>query len=73
MKFNFMKKYDKLQLCFHIFLFITLILAFCIFIKTYIFNDYGDLKFYITWQFPILLAVFLDSIYIHDYYKKYKY
>jgi hypothetical protein len=62
-----MEKKNGLFKIFQIFLLITVILSFFIFVKAYILNDYGRLKYNITWQFPILLALYLDSIFMHNY------
>jgi hypothetical protein len=62
-----MKNQDMLFTTFKIFLLITLIFSFFIFVKAYILNNYGQLKYNITWQFPILLALYLDAIFMHQY------
>lgn len=57
-----MKK-DIFSLVFTLFLLLTLILSFYIFILSIFFKDPKTLKLYSTWQFPMLLALYLDAIY----------
>ena len=58
---NYMKK-NILDNLFQTSLFFTLILSFFIFVKTVILRN-GEHRTFTTWQFPMLLAIFLDSIY----------
>ena len=44
-------------------LFIALICSFIIFFKTVILNHSHHREIFNTWQFPMLLAVFLDAVY----------
>lgn len=46
-------------------LFVVLLLSFYIFITTLVFEKTNNKFLYQTWQFPMLLAVFLDAYYIN--------
>ena len=59
-------KYFFLQRIFQLALFMTLLLSVYIFIQTMIFNHNNKNKrLFNTWQFPMLLALFLDTLYIY--------
>jgi hypothetical protein len=45
-------------------LFITLILSLYIFVRSLFFNDNDKRRIFSTWQFPMLLALYIDAIYI---------
>lgn len=45
-------------------LFITLILSFYIFVGSLFFNDNDKRRIFSTWQFPMLLALYVDAIFI---------
>ena len=54
------------QRIFQFSLFFTLLLSFIIFFQTVILkDDRGSKKMFNTWQFPMLLALFLDTLYIY--------
>lgn len=46
-------------------LFIVLMLSFYIFVTTLVFEKPDNKFLYQTWQFPMLLALFLDAYYIN--------
>ena len=45
-------------------LLITLILSFYIFIKAIFFEDDEKKRMFNAWQFPMLLALYIDAVYI---------
>jgi hypothetical protein len=45
-------------------LLITLILSFYIFIKAIFFEDSDKKQIFNAWQFPMLLALYIDAVYI---------
>jgi len=53
----------QLNYIFHVFLLGALLISFYFFIDTLVFknNNYKDI--FSTWQFPMLLAIYLDTIY----------
>lgn len=44
-------------------LLVALLTSFYIFVNTLILKDDKHKKIYSTWQFPMLLAIFIDTIY----------
>jgi len=48
---------------FHYLLLISVLISFYIFIKTIIMNHDDKKHMFSTWQFPMLLAIYLDLIY----------
>ena len=58
-----MIKNTFLQKLFVICLFIALLLSFYFFIDVIIFKKKDNSKIFSTWQFPMLLAIFVDTIY----------
>ena len=57
-------KHDFFANLFNFSLFITLILSFYIFVRSLFFNDNDKRRIFSTWQFPMLLALYIDAIYI---------
>ena len=53
---------------FHLSLFISLIISFYIFINAVVFRKREHHRVYFTWQFPMLLAIFLESLFSSDFY-----
>ena len=53
----------RLDFIFKFVLFIALVISFYVFINIIAFKDVTYKKIFSTWQFPILLALFLDVIY----------
>jgi len=45
-------------------LLVAVILSFFVFVKVMIMNDKTHRNIFSTWQFPMLLAIFLDTFYI---------
>lgn len=52
-----------IQNIFIICLFIALLLSFYFFIDTLIFKNKDNSKIFSTWQFPMILAIYVDTIY----------
>ena len=52
-----------IQNIFIISLFIALLLSFYFFIDTLIFKNKDNSKIFSTWQFPMILAIYIDTIY----------
>lgn len=50
-------------------LFIALVGSCYIFIVTIVFQEKSFAGFFNTWQFPMLMAIFIDSVY-HEFVKK---
>jgi hypothetical protein len=57
-------KHSDFALLFKISLLITLILSFYIFIKAIFFEDNEKKRMFNSWQFPMLLALYIDAVYI---------
>jgi len=57
-------KHSDFALLFKISLLITLILSFYIFIKAIFFEDSEKKRMFNSWQFPMLLALYIDAVYI---------
>jgi hypothetical protein len=57
-------KHDFFANLFNFSLFITLILSFYIFVRSLFFYDNDKRRIFSTWQFPMLLALYIDAIYI---------
>lgn len=57
-------KADFFNNLFNFSLLITLILSFYIFVRSLFFNDNDKRRIFSTWQFPMLLALYIDAIYI---------
>jgi hypothetical protein len=49
---------------FTILLLLTLLFSFYIFIRALFFNDSSKRRIFSTWQFPMLLALYIDQIYV---------
>ena len=58
-----MIKNTFLQKLFVLCLFIALLLSFYFFIDVLVFKKIDHSKIFSTWQFPMLLAIFVDTIY----------
>ena len=58
-----MKNYSPIEIIFQTALLFTLLLSFYIFITTFFFGYNKNKTFFNTWQFPMLLALYLDTIY----------
>ena len=59
-KLNFLYQLDFL---FKFILFIAVIISFYIFIQILVVKDLTYKKIFSTWQFPMLLAIFLEVLY----------
>lgn len=57
-------KPDIFSLVFQLSLLITLILSFYIFIRSLFYKDHSKRRLFDAWQFPMLLALFIDATYI---------
>jgi hypothetical protein len=57
-------KHSDFALLFKISLLITLILSFYIFIKAIFFEDSEKKRMFNSWQFPMLLALYIDAVFI---------
>ena len=55
--------FKELEFLFKIVLFIAVIISFYIFIQTLVVKDVKYKKIFSTWQFPMLLAIFLEVLY----------
>jgi len=58
-----MEKKSLLQNIFLLCLFTALLLSFYFFIDTLVFKNKEHSPIFSTWQFPMLLALFVDTIY----------
>lgn len=61
-----LKKLDylcELEILFKVVLFIAVIISFYIFIQILVVKDLTYKKIFSTWQFPMLLAIFLEVLY----------
>ena len=58
-----MNNITVLQNIFIICLFIVLLISFYFFIDTLVFKNKDSLKIFSAWQFPMLLAIYVDTIY----------
>jgi Ca2+/Na+ antiporter len=56
--------HEKFSLLFKLSLLITLILSFYIFIRAVFFEDNDKKRMFNAWQFPMLLALYIDAVYI---------
>ena len=56
-------KGNLLHIIFQISLLVALLISFYIFVKTLLLKDDKHKKIYSTWQFPMLLAIYIDTIY----------
>jgi len=54
---------DPFVVVFQMALLFSLLLSFYIFVKTIFFGDITKKKLFSNWQFPMLLAVYLDVMY----------
>lgn len=57
-------KETNFALLFKISLLVTLLLSFYIFIKVVFFQDSDKKGIFSAWQFPMLLALYIDTVYI---------
>jgi|UniRef100_A0A6C0HR22 hypothetical protein len=57
-------KHADFALVFKMSLLITLILSFYIFIRAVFFEDDEKKRMFNAWQFPMLLALYIDAVYI---------
>lgn len=58
---------DPFVVVFQMALLFALLLSFYIFVKTIFFGDLTKKKLFSNWQFPMLLAVYLDVMYHHKF------
>jgi hypothetical protein len=56
---------NKLHMLFKILLFITMLLSFYFFVDKVLLTSNKHDKVYNTWQFPLLLAAYLDVLYVN--------
>ena len=57
-------KNDTFSLVFQLSLLLTLILSFYIFIRSIFYKDHSKRRLFDAWQFPMLLALYIDAVYI---------
>jgi hypothetical protein len=57
-------KLDTFSLVFKLSLLVTLILSFYIFLRSVFYKDYEKRRLFDAWQFPMLLALYIDAVYI---------
>lgn len=57
-------KADVFSLFFQLSLLLTLILSFYIFIRSIFYKDREKRRLFDAWQFPMLLALYIDAVYI---------
>jgi len=57
-------KHEDFSLLFKLSLLITLMLSFYIFIRAIFFEDDEKKRMFNAWQFPMLLALYIDAVYI---------
>jgi len=57
-------KNTNFELLFKISLLVTLLLSFYIFIEVVFFQDSDKKRIFSAWQFPMLLALYIDTVYI---------
>jgi hypothetical protein len=57
-------KHADFSLLFKVSLLVTLILSFYIFIRALFFDDNEKRRMFNAWQFPMLLSIYIDAIYI---------
>ena len=57
-------KHGDFALLFKLSLLFTLILSFYIFIRAIFFEDDEKKRMFNSWQFPMLLALYIDAVYI---------
>lgn len=58
-----MNKTIMLQHAFRICLLLSLLFSFYFFIDVLVFKNQTNAKMFNTWQFPMLLAIYLDTLY----------
>jgi len=56
-------KGNTMHQIFQLALLVALFISFYIFVKTLVFQDGKHKKIYSTWQFPMLLAIYIDTVY----------
>ena len=56
-------KYNLLQSIFQVSLLIALLISFYIFVRTLVMKDLKHSISFSTWQFPMLLAIYIEAIY----------
>jgi hypothetical protein len=56
-------KYNLLQNIFQVSLLIALLISFYIFVRTLVMKDLKNSISFSTWQFPMLLAIYIEAIY----------
>jgi len=59
-----MQKYTLLNSIFILSLFIALVISFYLFIMVIVFKDKEHISIFSTWQFPMLLALFIDVVFL---------
>lgn len=57
-------KPDVFSLVFQLSLLLTLILSFYIFLRSVFYIDHEKRRLFDAWQFPMLLALYIDAVYI---------
>ena len=57
-------KPDAFSLVFQLSLLLTLILSFYIFLRSVFYKDQEKRRLFDAWQFPMLLALYIDAVYI---------
>lgn len=54
---------STIEVIFHLCLLIALLISFYFFIDVLVFKNKHYSKIFSTWQFPMLLAIYMDTIY----------
>jgi len=57
-------KPDAFSLVFQLSLLLALILSFYIFLRSVFYKDHEKRRLFDAWQFPMLLALYIDAVYI---------
>jgi hypothetical protein len=68
---NYINKLNIIQALFIILLFLCLIISFYIMVTCLFSKDNTNNRIFSVWQFPMLLAVLIDTLYHNGRFKKY--
>ena len=68
---NFSNKLNKIQVLFVVLLCACLVISFYIMVVTLFSKNNTHNRIFSVWQFPMLLAIFIDTIYHNGRFKKY--
>ena len=67
----FNNKLNKIQALFLVLLCVCLVISFYIMVATLFLKNNTHNRIFSVWQFPMLLAIFIDTIYHNGRFKKY--